>query len=292
MASKLAITDEFRERLGLHRGSLRPAGRRVADYLEANKAAALASSAAEIGARTSTSDATVVRTVQLLGFAGMSDLKKALLASVEAPSTLVDDMRRTLTDIGEDIGQAVDSVIGAHDDSMQALRLPDGRARMVAAVRAMHPAERIAVFGIGPSAALATYVATLLGRVGRRTLALNTTGAMLADQMLDLRHGDAVLVLAYGRAYGEVAAVFSEARRLGLPIVLITDSLDQKLASFADVILPARRGRADRVALHGATLVCLEGLVLGLAAANSETVPTLERLDRLRKDVRDGNKRG
>ena len=44
------------------------------------------------------------------------------------------------------------------------------------------------------SAALASYVAMLLARTGRRTLILYVTGAMLADQMLDLRHGDALLV--------------------------------------------------------------------------------------------------
>jgi DNA-binding MurR/RpiR family transcriptional regulator len=109
---------------------------------------------------------------------------------------------------------------------------------------------------------------------------------MLADQMLDLGSGDALLVLAYGRAYGEVVTVFAEARQFGLPIVLVTDSLDAKLARFANVILPARRGRSERVALHGATLVCLEALVLGLAAASPDTVASLERLNRLRREVR------
>ena len=104
--------------------------------------------------------------------------------------------------------------------------------------------------------------------------------------MLDLRAGDALVALAYGRAYREVTAVFTAARRLGLPLVLVTDSLDRKLARFASVVLPARRGRAERVALHGATLVCLEALVLGLAAAHrSSAIAALERLDQLRSDV-------
>jgi DNA-binding MurR/RpiR family transcriptional regulator len=291
MDSMIRRADLFRDRLETHGRSLKPANRRVTDYIDANRATVLASSAVDIAARTSTSDATVVRTAQLLGFSGLGDLKKALLAAVEAPSTPADAMRRTLGDIGEDTGRAIDAVIDAHDEAMEGLRLAEVRARIVAGVEQLHPAERIAVFGIGPSAALATYVATLLTRVGRRTLVLNASGAMLADQMLDLRQGDAVLVLAYGRPYAEVVAVFAEARRLRLPIVLVTDSLGPKLASVADVILPARRGRTDRVALHGATLVCLEALVLGLAAASSETVPTLERLNRLRKNVRNGDRK-
>ena len=258
----------------------------MASYIDSNRVAVLASSAMELAARTETSDATVIRTVQALGFAGLAELKQVLLASVDRPSTPADDMRRTLGDVGENTDRAIEAAIEAHDESMESLRSPEARARIAAAVSILHPAARIAIFGIGPSAALAVYVATLLARGGRRTLTLNVTGGMLADQMLDLRSGDALLVLAYGRAYGEVETVFAEARQLGLPIVLVTDSLERKLARFASVILPARRGRSERVALHGATLVCLEALVLGLAAASPDTVTSLERLNRLRRDVR------
>ncbi len=280
------MTDLFRARLDLHGASLPPASRRVAQYIDANRAAVLASSALDLAARTGTSDATVIRTVQTLGFAGLGALKQALVTSVDRPATLADDMRRTLGEVGEDTSQAIGLVFAAHEEALQNLRTPAARAQIMAGVSVLHPAERIAVFGIGPSAALASYVTMLLARAGRRILALNATGAMLADQMLDLRPGDALLVLAYGRAYGEVVAVFAEARSIGAPIVLVTDSLDRRLAQQAGVVLPARRGRAERVALHGATLVCLEALVLGLAAASTQAVPTLERLNRLREAVR------
>jgi DNA-binding MurR/RpiR family transcriptional regulator len=180
----------------------------------------------------------------------------------------------------------VDLVLEAHDEALAALRAPEGRAQIVAAAGVLHPAERIVVFGIGPSATLARYVATLLTRAGRRSLVLDAAGIMLADQLLDLREGDALVVLAYGRAYREVEAVFAEAARLDLPVVLVTDSLEARLASRARLVLPARRGRAERVALHGATLVALEALVLGLAGAGrGEAVATLERLNRLRAAV-------
>ena len=240
----------------------------------------------ELAARTNTSDATVIRTVQSLGFAGLGALKQALVAVAERPSTLADDMRRTLGDVGESTATAVGMVFEAHEEALASLRDPAARALIVAAVTVLHPAERIAVFGIGPSAGLASFMALQLARAGRRAMPLNVTGAMLADQMLDLRAGDALLVLAYGRAYGEVAAVFAEARRLGLPIVLVTDGLDSKMAHQAAVVLPARRGRTERVALHGATLVCLEAILLGLAAAEkTHAVATLNRLHRLRGAV-------
>lgn len=282
----LAAQDLYRERLDAHAATLSPASRRVARYIDANRPAVLASSALELATRTDTSDATVIRTVQSLGFKGLADLKQALLPSLAMAPNLADDMRRTLADVGEDTDLAIASALDAHEAAMQHLRSPSGRERIAAAVAVLHPAGRIAIFGIGPSAALAAYVATLLARGSRQVLMLTATGAMLADQMLDLRPGDALLVLAYGRAYAEIVTVFDEARQLALPIVLVTDSLDKKLSRFASVILPAHRGRSNRVALHGATLVCLEALVLGLAAASPQTVASLDRLNRLREAIR------
>jgi DNA-binding MurR/RpiR family transcriptional regulator len=166
------------------------------------------------------------------------------------------------------------------------VRSPEAQTRMRDAVAALHMAGRIAIFGIGPSAALATYAAMLLARSGRHMMTLNLTGVMLADQMLALRGGDALVVLAYGRAYREVMAVLAEAQRLGLPVVLVTDSLDARLLRLARVVLTVPRGRAQRIALHGATLVALECLVLGLAAAGRrDAMATLERLNVLRRAV-------
>ncbi len=167
------------------------------------------------------------------------------------------------------------------------------REKLVAAVRVLGAAERIVVFGIGPSGLLARYTSLLLARVGRQARCLDATGIGLADQLLDLRPGDALLLLAYGRAYKEVTATIGQAREMRLPMVLVTDSLESRLARHADVIVPAQRGRAEHVALHGATLVVLEALVLGLAAADRPgALAALERLNVLRQAVMEDTVRG
>src|SRR5271163_3317163 len=92
------------------------AGLRVAKFIDENRQTVLASSAAALGDRTGTSDATVVRTVQALGFAGLGDLKRAILNSIGQVSTPADDMRRTLGDLEKSTGHALDSVLNAHAD--------------------------------------------------------------------------------------------------------------------------------------------------------------------------------
>ncbi len=259
------------------------AGFRVAKFIDENRPVVLASSAAALGARIGTSDATVLRTIQTLGFASLADLKNAILNG-EPVSTPADDMRRTLVDLDKATGAALDGILRAHADGLTVLRSKKCRAQMAAAVRILNDAERIAVFGIGPSSALASYVSVLLARNGRRSRTISATGSMLADQLLDLGKGDALLILAYGRLYREVKAVFAEATALGLPTVLVTEAEDTPLAKLADVCVAIPRGRPGQVALHGATLVGLEALVLSLAAAKPEAaLASLDNLNRLRR---------
>jgi DNA-binding MurR/RpiR family transcriptional regulator len=259
------------------------AGLRVAKFIDENRQIVLASSAAALGARIGTSDATVLRTVQALGFASLADLKGAILNAGKV-STPADDMRRTLVDLEKATGKALDGILQTHAEGLDVLQSEKCRAQMAAGVRVLDAADRIAVFGVGPSSALATYVSVLLARSGRRSRTINATGSMLADQLLDLRAGDSLLILAYGRLYREVKAVFSEAKALHLPTVLVTEADDTPLAKLADVCVAIPRGRPGQVALHGATLVGLEALVLSLAAAKPEAaLSSLENLNRLRR---------
>src|SRR5581483_7162079 len=145
------------------------AGRRVAAFLEQNREIVLASSAAELGANIGTSDATVVRTVQALGYAGLGDLKRAILNSMVSGSTPADDMRRTLADLKQSTKVALDNVLQTHDDGLKILKSSACRRQIAAATHALDASQRIVVFGIGPSAGLASYVATLLNRSGRRS---------------------------------------------------------------------------------------------------------------------------
>ena len=260
------------------------AGLRVAKFIDENRQIVLASSAATLGSHVGTSDATVVRTIQALGFAGLGELKRAILKSVGKVSTPADDMRRTLGDLKKSTGQALDSVLQAHSDGLDVLRSERCRAQIAAAVSILDTSDRIAVFGIGPSAALATYISILLARCGRRSRAINATGSMLADQLLDLKRGDGLLILAYGRLYKEVRAVFAEAKGLGLATVLVTEADNTPLAELADVAVAIPRGRPGQVSLHGATLVALEAMVLSLAAAKPEAaLASLDKLNRLRR---------
>lgn len=280
-------TDRLGDRLRGRGRRLSPALQRVALYLDAHRYEAMNKSATELAAAIGTSDATVVRAVQALGFDGLPDLKQTLAAFFGNSVSPAESLNRTLADIDRRAENAVDLVAASHADALATMQSPEVRARIASAIALLARAQRIVVFGLGSSAYLAGYTGALLTRNGHTTHVLDATGSDLADQLLALKSGDALLMLAYGRTYGEAMVTLSEARRLKIPVVLIAGTLDTRLSGHADVEIPVARSRADGVALQGATFVCLEAIMLGLAASNrSRAVAELERLNGLRKNLK------
>ena len=279
--------DTFEARLA--RADLGAAGRRVAQIMARDPAAALASSAASLASQAQTSDATVIRTVQALGYGGIAELKQALAASLSTasrPSTPADDMRQTLGSLDGAALRSIDAVLGAHDTAVAAIRGAAFRDQLGRLLPLLHAARRIAVFGIGPSAPLARYAAVLLGRAGRDARCLDASGVMLADQMLTLRGGDAVLALTYGRPYREVLGLLGHAEQLSAPFILVTDAMEGALVTRADAVLVVPRGRRGHVALHAGTLLALEIVALALAASQpDQALGQLQLLNRLRSAV-------
>lgn len=279
--------DIFAERYARCHDRLSPSFKRVADFIEANRIDVLTLSALDLGRAIGTSDATVVRAVQALGFEGLHDLRAELAASYGGGNAPADNLERTWADVGESAEAAMDEVLTSLTDALDSLRAAPVRGALLEALKILHVAERIAIFGVGPTAHIAAYFAARLRRKGRRQMLLDRTGAGLADQLIELERGDAILMLAYGQPYREAEATAFEARRLQIPIVLLTDTPLGNLSRHAAAILPVPRGRNERVALHGTTVACLEMLLLGLATSDQETaISTLGELDRLRRTTR------
>jgi DNA-binding MurR/RpiR family transcriptional regulator len=243
-------------------------------------------SAMELAAAIGTSDATVIRAVQALGFTGLRELKQVVATMLGTGRTPVDNIARTFASIEEHSATAVDQVFADHQETFAALASAETRANILAAVEHLSPAKRIGAFAIGSTAYLARYFALNLNRIGRPTVIFDGIMSPLPDQLLEMRNVDALLMLAYGKPYREATSAIAEARRLKIPIVLITDSKELAMTRHAAVIVQVLRSHAERIALHGATFVCLEAIVLAMAADDQpRAISTLEKLNELRGAV-------
>lgn len=276
-----ALYDEIKGRLP----DLPKAMRRVALYFVSNPLDVVAKSANDLALTLGTSDATVVRTAQALGFDGLAALKQLLADSLSA-STPSKAFSKVVGETQADMRRAI-----ARSLDMQAKAIADMResaaGQSIAAVAQLLGARRrIVLFGQGQTGHITGYMGHLLRRHGRDVLLLRASGKALADELLQLDPQDGLLLLSYDRVYAEVRAAANEALRLGIPIVLVTGDARNELAQKCDQLVVLPRGETGGMAIHGATLVWLETLIVALAVASrQETSQALARLERIRCDL-------
>ena len=285
MKPDIAVKDRvgFDARVNAALAALSPAEKRMARFFVDRKETVLLGSAAEIAQHAGASDATVVRTARSLGFESLSALREVLLSELTGSPSPGRRLKRTLEATGDDATHALQHVIAVHEEALQVLKSDEFAKRFAKAIAILAAGKRRHVFGIGPSGAVASYANLQFNRIGLPTNALMATGVALADQLLWLSKGDAVLMIAYAPLYREVGVVLDQARLHDVPVVLVSDSLGPFVEESVSEILPVPRGRADHLAMHGGTIVLIEALTIGLAARHrAEAFEHLDRLSALR----------
>lgn len=283
MTEKTQEPQTFESRVLAALDALAPAEQRIARFFIDQKQTVLLHSAAQIAQLAGTSDATVVRTARALGFESLSALRAALLAELTGTTSPSARMERTLAETGGRAGDALRHVMGIHDVALAALRGEQFAVSFERCVDILAGAPRRHVFGIGPSGAMADYASLQFNRIGLPTNALSASGIALADRLLWIGKGDAVLAMAYAPLYREVEVLLEHAARHDAPVILISDDLGPLVADKVAEILPVPRGNADHLAMHGGTMVLIEAMIVALAAKNKEAaIDSLDQLSVLR----------
>jgi DNA-binding MurR/RpiR family transcriptional regulator len=276
----------FEERIADRFGRMSPAEQRVARYFQDNRAEVLIASAAALAAKARTSDATVVRATKALGFSGLEDLRRTLADELRLSLSPAERLTRTLGEVGGSPAAAFAVTLDIHSRSLETLRRSVSLEQFETAVDGIAGARRVVVFGLGPSAAIASYLVTQLIRFGLDAASLTNTGLLFADDLRKLREGDLVIMLAYGRVYTELAALLDDIGRRGLRSFLVTDTLAATLRNRVDLVLSVPRGHAEMLSMHTATLGFIEALLVGVAAKRpDETLASLKALNEARQKL-------
>lgn len=284
--------DVFGERYRARAHTLSPRLQNVARYIYDNRESVLELTAMEIANAAGTSDATVVRAIQKLGFAGLRDMKKTLEAWFGAAINSEEKMSATVSELSCDINSGIDFVLDGHRRACDTLSEPANRQAISEAVALITGAQQVALFGINASGILADYGVRLFNRIGIPGISLNRSGMALAEQLAGLKRGDVLIMMVQKSAHKEGTTTVREAKRLGIPIILLTHAAESFFIREASVVINVPRGgEKGRMPLHGAVLVCLEMLILSVASATScRTVKTMTRIQDLYRTLKPSHK--
>lgn len=287
MSAAEPTNDKLSGRIRSRARLVSPSLARVLEFIDAHRDEVMNKSALELAAAIGTSDATVIRAVQSAGFDGLRELRDAIATASGVGRTPVDSIKRTIAETKQRSDTIVDQVFSDHREAFAALESTTTRRRIFEAIACLSTASRVGVFGGGAAAFLGRYFALALSQIGRSTTMFDGYMCPLPEQLLEMKNVDAMVMLAFGRPYRAMRSTMGEARRCRVPVVMVTDMVDQAFLRNADVVVPVTCSQAGRTILHGTTLICLEALIMGIIAQNpSQTLSTLEHLSTLRNTLR------
>ncbi|MFI6942417.1 MurR/RpiR family transcriptional regulator [Streptomyces sp. NPDC050418] len=221
--------------------------RKVAEQVLADPAALAHTSAADLGRRTGTSQATVTRFCQALGL----DSYQALLLELAKEQGSFDRGRPERgRPLGPDIGpdDSVDQVIDviAHAD-MQALRATVERLDRAALDRAAHAlakARRIDVYGVGQSGILAREAEARLFGIGCQARDWGEVHAAETSASL-LTPADVAIGLSHSGRTRELLGPLRLAAERGATTIAITSDPRSPAAQSADIHLTSASGETS-----------------------------------------------
>lgn len=249
----------------------------VAAYFALHPDRVAGSSALELAAQIGTSDASVVRTAKALGYRGLKEVRQAALDLVTKRADPGEVLQRRMrsTEGGSHLAQVVDDTARALDQFRGMLDEIDWDA----IVDALEGADRVFCYGLAPTGYIADYLAFFLCRTGVDARSSKITGVLLADELLQIRGQDAVIVFAPIRQFDEVVATVRAARQVGAPVVLITEAIGMPIRAEVDHVITTAPTSMSAASDASIPLAVAQAIVNAVAARHPERA--LEAMDRL-----------
>lgn len=256
--------------------SLRPAERRVADFLLENANQVIYMPITEVSAKTETSDSTVIRLCRRMGFGGFQDLKIALARELVAPTQNLHGDILPEDDLKTAVNKAFAATIQAVRDTQATLDFKvfeDVIKRLV-------EARRIVIYGIGTSGIAALDAHYKFLRIGI-SADVYTDGHLQAISASQVQSNDLVMAFSHSGSTKDIVAAVQLAKDRGATIVVITNFPQSPVGNLADLVL---RTQAEETPFGSggipsitAQLALIDALFVGVAMSQYDEA--LESLD-------------
>jgi DNA-binding MurR/RpiR family transcriptional regulator len=279
---------DLRRRIREHWDEFTPASRAVCRSLsEISPERLLYLSAQELGQVSKTSNATVIRTLQSLGYAGLAELKDLVASPFQHQSRREERLQSRLEATGGDPKHVWDRVITEAIERIEFLNQHMSMDAFQEAVRLVLDAREVATYGFGANYVAAEHLTLKLRRLGLRSRCIQTAGFRLADDLLAIGPDDVVIVIAPGRLVIDAEIVIDRARAVGAGIILLSEQLiAERLAGDVTVAIHVPNTVTGITAEVLTTIVTTDALAQAVAAADTDrTLESAHTLESLRQQL-------
>jgi RpiR family transcriptional regulator, carbohydrate utilization regulator len=244
--------------------TLRAAEQRVADFILKHPDELIYLTVTELAERTNTSESTVVRLCQKIGYKGYQEFKIVLARDLVEPTADIyaevesgDDLTTIKNKVFQANAQALRDTIEVLDD-----------ADLERAVAALANARRVDVYGVGGSDPLAIDAYHKFLKLGMVAVALSD-GDMMAMSSALLGKGDVALGISHTGASRDVTDALDRAKGNGATTICITHRSTSPITKVSDIRLyTAAKQTAFRSSASSsriAQLTIIDTLYVGIA---------------------------
>jgi DNA-binding MurR/RpiR family transcriptional regulator len=262
--------------------SLNGAQRRLGHYLQNDSSALLLSNVNDLAQAVGVSKSTVVRFAKTLGYKGFPEFKREMQRQMRQKLRAADRMEQTFTEIGDDkniVAKLIKRDVQLLQETLRAVSLPDFHK----SVEIIWRARKVFIIGLNASMALAYLLHFRLVRVKKDAHWIFLTGGTsLLEQLAFMDRSDVLIAIDFLQVPREVQTTLQHAKKIGTPILGITDFPSSPIAQAADVCLYAKRGLHTSVNSLTPAFSLVNALAIAVGwAKKADSIKALTDLDRL-----------
>ena len=270
-----------------------PAQSQLAQYIIHNPESVLFLPISKLAQAAKTSQATVVRFCNLIGYDGYSQMTKEAQQFMHSQMSTAGRFRLaqygrskiTAAEDSEKKASAFERILAHEQENLSKLANSVKVKDFQHTAEALIKADRALIVGCMASASLSAHFGYMLGKVFPRVDIIDSEGVMEPSRLMRLTEKSIVFLLAFPR-YPNATVKFGRAvARTGAKIIAITDSHISPISSLGEVTFHIHVGIPGYVDAYAAPITFINALCAEIAERMSEeAMQTLDGYDRYVED--------
>ena len=275
----------FESLINSFEGKLTDADQELIHIILGEPSEAVYLSSAELASKAAVHASTVVRLARKLGFDGFPEMRQKLRKDVEFKKNSSDKIRQRidLIEKGSNLSDLIESEIAA----IAAISNTVSQNQIDEVVNKIYKAKSIFIVGRGSAAPLMTHFERRLRRSGIQCrAALNLQRRDLAEQLIGIQKGDAIVVFGFqsiNSLPSGYSSLIESAKSIGAHSIAIGDSTILTARPKPDIVLSVSRPKEGVMQLRSGPMLICEALAMTLLHKKSKkAVRGVESLEHLR----------
>lgn len=242
-------------------------------------------SSREMGRRYGVDPATIVRTIQALGYKKFADFAHDLRNHFVTQITPYAAMRAA-TRKHRTVADYVQRNIDKDLENLNSFKAGLDVKKLVELSKQLNRTRRIIIIGIDFAATLALSLAYGLVRLGRDAEAPSGTSGLIQNKINLMTDRDMLVAISFGKCLRETVEAAKRANRRGVPTFGITDGVNTPIARVCDQHVVALTARASFIDSYVAPTAAISAILV--ACAHSQPKRALKQLEQFDRESSSG----